>query len=145
MRALAYVGARQSKVGDASRHHAHGVGDQLVASRDTTAAKHPLTLTAVARSAPSTGAPLLLCAKPDKAARRQPDDCSVAKAVVPAGRRLGDRSGSNPVAEAGPANGADCFTSAPRGGTYAAWAIAIARSGLGGDRCSARDLGQACR
>jgi len=63
MRALAYVGARQSKVGDASRHHAHGVGDQLVASRDTTAAKHPLTLMAVARSAPSTGAPLLLCAK----------------------------------------------------------------------------------
>ena len=63
MRALAYVGARQSKVGDASRHHAHGVGDQLVASRDTTAAKHPVTLMAVARSAPSTGARLPLCAR----------------------------------------------------------------------------------
>jgi hypothetical protein len=71
----------------------------------------------------------LLRAKPDKAARRQPDDCSVAKAVVPAGRRLGDRSGSNPVAEAGPANGADCFTSAPRGGDL---------RGLGYSYCSIR-------
>ena len=69
MRALAYVGARQSKVGDASRHHAHGVGDQLVASRDTTAAKHPLTLMALARNAPSTGAPLLLCATTASAPR----------------------------------------------------------------------------
>jgi len=45
--------------------------------------------------------------QPSRAARWC--DSFVAKAVVPAGRRLGDRSASNPFAKAVTANGPDCL------------------------------------